>query len=127
LRYSFLAEFDKVMIETIKKYGVLGDGYPYNHLMDEHNKTMVYSHRGLVFVLNWHPTASIPDYELRVPWPGKYEVVFSSDEARFGGHDRADVEGEHFTTTHVADDNTEYYTINIYNTSRTGIVLRLCE
>ena len=127
LRYSFLAEFDKAMIKTIKEYGVLGDGYPYNHLMDEHNKTMVYSHRGLVFVLNWHPTASIPDYELRVPWAGKYEVVFSSDEARFGGHDRADIMGEHFTTTHKADDGTEYYTINIYNTSRTGIVLRLCE
>ena len=127
LRYSQLAEFDRAMIEMVKEYGVMGDGYPYNHMMDEHNKTMVYSHRGLVFVLNWHPTASIPDYELRVPWAGKYKVVFSSDEKRFGGHDRADVTGEHFTTTHRNEDGTEYYTINIYNTSRTGIVLRLCE
>ena len=127
LRYSQLAEFDRAMIEMVKEYGVLGDGYPYNHMMDEHNKTMVYSHRGLVFVLNWHPTASIPNYELRVPWAGKYEVVFSSDEKRFGGHDRADVTGEHFTTTHRNEDATEYYTISIYNTSRTGVVLRLCE
>ena len=127
LRYSQLAEFDRAMIEMVKEYGVLGDGYPYNHMMDEHNKTMVYSHRGLVFVLNWHPTASIPNYELRVPWAGKYEVVFSSDEKRFGGHDRADVTGEHFTTTHRNEDGTEYYTISIYNTSRTGVVLRLCE
>ena len=127
LRYSYLAEFDKAMIDVVKRYGVLGDGYPYNHLMDEHNKTMVYSHKGLVFVLNWHPTASIPDYELRVPWAGKYEVIFSSDEKRFGGHDRADVSGEHFTTTHLNEDGSEYYTINIYNTSRTGIVLRLCD
>ena len=127
LRYSQLAEFDRAMIEMVKEYGVLGDGYPYNHMMDEHNKTMVYSHRGLVFVLNWHPTASIPNYEVRVPWAGKYEVVFSSDEKRFGGHDRADVTGEHFTTTHRNEDGTEYYTISIYNTSRTGVVLRLCE
>ena len=127
LRYSQLAEFDRAMIEMVKEYGVLGDGYPYNHMMDEHNKTMVYSHRGLVFVLNWHPTASIPNYELRVPRAGKYEVVFSSDEKRFGGHDRADVTGEHFTTTHRNEDGTEYYTISIYNTSRTGVVLRLCE
>ena len=127
LRYSQLAEFDRAMIEMVKEYGVMGDGYPYNHMMDEHNKTMVYSHRGLVFVLNWHPTASIPNYELRVPWAGKYEVVFSSDEKRFGGHDRADVTGEHFTTTHRNEDGTEYYTISIYNTSRTGVVLRLCE
>jgi 1,4-alpha-glucan branching enzyme len=92
--------------------------------MDEQNKTMVYSHKGLLFVLNWHPTASIPDYTLNVPWPGKYTVIFSSDEKRFGGHDRADVTSEHFTTTHEAEDGTVYYTINIYNTSRTGIVLK---
>ncbi|MBQ5829223.1 MAG: alpha amylase C-terminal domain-containing protein, partial [Alistipes sp.] len=124
LRYSYLAEFDKAMIKMVKEYGVMGDGYPYNHLMDEQNKTMVYSHSGLLFVLNWHPTASIPDYELPVPWPGKYSVLFSSDEKRFGGHDRADIVGEHFTTTHKREDGTEYYTINIYNTSRTGVVLK---
>ena len=124
LRYSYLADFDKAMIDMVKKYGVLGDGYPYNHQMDEQNKTMVYSHKGLLFVLNWHPTASIPDYTLNVPWPGKYTVIFSSDEKRFGGHDRADVTSEHFTTTHEAEDGTVYHTINIYNTSRTGVVLK---
>ena len=112
------------MIEMVKAYGVMGDGYPYNHMMDEHNKTMVYSHRGLLFVLNWHPTASIPDYELCVPWAGKYTILFSSDEKRFGGSERADVAGEHFTTTHKREDGTEYYTINIYNTSRTAFVLK---
>jgi hypothetical protein len=48
----------------------------------------------------------------------------SSDEKRFGGHERADISSEHFTTTHTREDGTEYYTINIYNTSRTGIVLK---
>ena len=124
LRYSYLAEFDKAMIAAVKEYGILGDGYPYNHMMDEQNKTMVYSHKGLLFVINWHPTASIPNYRLNVPWAGKYTVLFSSDEKRFGGHDRADVKSEHFTTSHKADDGTEYYTIDIYNTSRTAFVLK---
>ncbi len=124
LRYSFLAEFDKAMIDAVKSYGVLGDGYPYNHMMDEQNKTMVYSHKGLLFVLNWHPTASIPNYRLNVPWAGKYTVLFSTDESRFGGHDRADVTSEHFTTTHKAEDGSVYHTIDIYNTSRTGVVLK---
>ena len=88
---------------------------------------MVYSHKGLLFVVNWHPTASIPDYELCVPWPGKYSVVLSSDELRFGGHERADITSEHFTTTHKREDGTEYYTINIYNTSRTALVLKYEE
>ena len=124
LRYGQLAAFDKAMVEMVKEYGVLGDGYPYNHLMDEHNKTMVYSHKGLLFVLNWHPTASIPDYQLNVPWAGKYTILLSSDEERFGGHQRAEAGSEHFTTTHKREDGSEYYTINIYNTSRTAMVLK---
>jgi hypothetical protein len=51
----------------------------------------------------------------------------SSDEKRFGGHERAEATSEHFTTTHLREDGTEYYTINIYNTSRTGIVLEWSE
>ncbi len=105
----------------------MGDGYPYNHMMDEQNKTMVYSHKGLLFVLNWHPTASIPNYRLNVPWAGKYTVLFSTDEGRFGGHDRADITSEHFTTTHEAEDGSAYHTIDIYNTSRTGVVLKWKE
>ena len=61
LRYGLLAEFDKAMIELVKENRILSDGYPYNLMMDEQNKTMVYSHRDLIFVLNWHSTASIPD------------------------------------------------------------------
>ena len=127
LRYSFLAEFDKAMIDVVKSYGVLGDGYPYNHMMDEHNKTMVYSHSGLLFVINWHPEASIPDYELCVPWAGKYTMLLSSDEKRFGGTERAESGSSHFTTTHLREDGTEYYTINIYNTSRTAFVFKYEE
>jgi 1,4-alpha-glucan branching enzyme len=127
LRYSFLGEFDKAMVNIVKEYGVLGDGYPYNHMMDEQNKTMVYSHSGLLFVLNWHPEASIPDYELCVPWAGKYTMLLSSDEKRFGGTERAESGSSHFTTTHLREDGSEYYTINIYNTSRTAFVFKFEE
>ena len=33
--------------------------------MDECNKTMVFSHGNLLFVFNWHPTASIPDFWIK--------------------------------------------------------------
>ena len=41
LRYEYLADFDEAMIELMKEREVLSDGYPYNLLMDEENKTMV--------------------------------------------------------------------------------------
>ena len=124
LRYAFWADFDEAMIELIKENKVLSDGYPYNLLMDEENKTMVYSHRDLIFVFNWHPTAAIPDYELPVHEPGKYEVVLSTDEKRFGGLARQKQGEEHFTFNVEGEDGTLYPRLKIYNTSRTAIVLK---
>ena len=124
LRYAYLADFDEAMIALMKEHRVLSDGYPYNLLMDEQNKTMVYSHRDLVFVLNWHTEAAIPDYELPVREAGKYEVVLSSDEKRFGGLDRQTVGEEHFTFNVVGEDGEQYPRLKVYNTPRTAIVLR---
>ena len=124
LRYSYLADFDREMLRIVKEYGVLADGYPYNLLIDEHNKTMVFSHSNLVFVFNWHPSASIPDYEMPVPWPGKYTPLLSTDEERFGGFARTSPDEEHFSTTHTDTEGAEHYSIRIYNTSRTATVFR---
>ena len=124
LRYGLLAEFDKAMIELVKEHKILSDGYPYNLLMDEQNKTMVYSHRDLIFVLNWHATASIPDYEIPLHEAGKYELLLSSDEERFGGHARHEMGQEHFSFNVEGEDGTLYPRLKIYNTSRTAMVLR---
>ena len=124
LRYSYLADFDREMLSLVKTFGVLADGYPYNLLIDEQNKTMVFSHSSLVFIFNWHPTASIPDYEIPVPWPGKYTPVLSTDEERFGGLARTSPGEEHFSTTLADYSGAERYTVRIYNTSRTATVLK---
>ena len=124
LRYGLLAEFDKVMIELVKENRILSDGYPYNLMMDEQNKTMVYSHRDLIFVLNWHSTASIPDYEIPLHEAGKYELLLSSDEERFGGHARHQEGQEYFSFNVEGEDGTLYPHLKIYNTSRTALVLR---
>lgn len=85
---------------------------------------MVYSHRDLIFVFNWHPTASIPDYELPVHEAGKYEVILSTDEERFGGLKRQTVGEEHFSFNVEDEEGNAYPRLKIYNTSRTAIVLR---
>ena len=114
LRYSWLGDFDKAMIKLVKRYKVLADGYAWNLAMDECNKTMVFSHGNLLFVFNWHPTASIPDYELPVQAPGKYVPVLSTDEKRFGGQQRQAMDAEHFSFPARDGDNTERPHIRIY-------------
>ncbi len=124
LRYAWLGDFDRAMVKIIRKYKVMGAGYPYNLQMDEGNKTMVYTHGGLLFVFNWHPAASIPDYIVPVPEPGKYKLLLSTDEARFGGQERNDPATEHFSFPQEGEDATPRHYMQIYNTSRTAAVFK---
>ncbi len=127
LRYSYLADFDREMLRLVREHKVLSDGYPYNLHMDENNKTMVFSHRDLLFVFNWHPSASIPDYRLPVREAGKYMLALSTDEKRFGGLGRQRGDDEHFSFPVNIGDGTLRPHIRIYNTSRTAMVFRRYE
>ena len=122
LRYSFLGDFDRAMIKLMKKYKVLEDGYAWNLQMDEQNKTIAFSHGKLLFVFNWHPTASIPDYELPVQQAGKYIPILSTDEKRFGGHDTVDMQGEHFSFNVEDEEGKKWPRLKIYNVARTATV-----
>jgi len=122
LRYAWLGDFDRAMIALVRQYGVLSDGYAWNLLMDDLNKTMVFSHGRLLFVFNWHPAASIPDYELPVQGPGKYVPLLSTDEKRFGGQERQDMRGEHFSFDIVDAEGARWPRIRVYNTARTATV-----
>ncbi|MDR2894375.1 MAG: alpha amylase C-terminal domain-containing protein [Alistipes sp.] len=123
LRYSQLAEFDRAMISLVRRCGVSGDEYPRRLQMDEAAQTMVFSRgRGggggpLVFVFNWSPNRSLPDYAIEVPEPGCYRTVLSTDEERFGGVGRESLATEHFTFT---TDGRHF--MQIYNVCRTAAV-----
>lgn len=73
------------MLKLVRRYSILSSGYAYNHKMDTENKTVVFSHRDIVFVFNWHPDRSLPDYPVPVPEAGRYRVLMSTDDREFGG------------------------------------------
>ena len=120
LKYKFLANFDQAMVSTIKNYKVLDDEYGTQLQMDELNKTIVFSRGKLVFVFNFHPTASIPDYAFRVPEPGNYKIILNSDSGIFGGHNRISEALVYPATLHKTNGFAE---LRIYNTNRTAVVL----
>ena len=121
LRYAQLGAFDRAMLALVSDYRVLHDGYPYNLRMDDANKTMAFSHGDLLFVFNWHPSASIPDYTLPVREAGKYVPLLSTDEERFGGPGRIAMNSEHFSFP-VAEAESDRPHIRIYNPSRAATV-----
>ncbi|HSN50876.1 MAG TPA: alpha amylase C-terminal domain-containing protein, partial [Bacteroidales bacterium] len=121
LKYHFLGAFDKAMLTMVTRYGIFRDEFARQLNMDEANKTMVFMRGGLIFILNFHPHHSIPDYAFSVPEPGEYEIVLNTDNSGFGGHGRIDEKTVFFS--HPGEAKT-IHTLNIYITSRTGLVLR---
>lgn len=124
LKYSYLNEFDKAMLTFADRYDIMRQGYPCCQNMDEGNKTMAFSYSDLLFVFNWHPTASIPDYSVPVPEPGRYRIVLSTDDDAFGGQGRNDMSVAHFSfAAKDGEGNIRHY-IKVYNICRTATVYK---
>ncbi len=117
-RYKFLNAFEKAMVNMARKGRMFNGKVKYLNI-DHGNKIMAYRRSNLVFAFNFHPTNSQQDYFIPVDQAGAYEVVLTTDEGRFGGHDR-------MSTTYV------YHTekmngqtgIRTYLPSRTAMVLK---
>ena len=112
------------MLALVRRYGVLSSGFAYNLNMDTDNQTVVFCHGDLVFIFNWHPNRSIPDYILPVLHPGRYRIVLSTDEKRFGGYGRVDLHTPAFTYTQRDGDGQLRHRLKVYNVCRSALVLR---
>lgn len=58
---------------------------------------MAFERAELLFVFNFHPTQSFPDYRIGVEVPGEYRVVLDTDFEKYGGFYRVDSNVPHFT------------------------------
>ncbi|XP_046681961.1 1,4-alpha-glucan-branching enzyme [Homalodisca vitripennis] len=90
LKYKFLNNFDAAMNHLEEKYGWLHKDPGYVSWKHESDKVIVFERAELLFVFNFHPTQSFPDYKLGVELAGDYRVVLNSDDPSFGGHNRVD-------------------------------------
>lgn len=100
LRYRFLNEFDKAMLELAQDANLLSAPPAQSLNMDEKNQVMAFERGGRVFVFNWSGERAIPDYLLPAPSAGEWRVALDSDDASFGGFGRQDHNVNHFTDKH---------------------------
>ncbi|CCZ97917.1 putative uncharacterized protein [Alistipes sp. CAG:157] len=125
LRYAQLGLFDRDMLDMVERNGIMRSGYAYNHLMDTAAKTMVFSHGCVLFVFNWHPSLSIPDYMVPVPEAGRYRIILSTDDLRYGGQGRNDRSVAHFSFPVTDDEGVTRHYIKVYNICRTAVVYKI--
>ncbi|PFH51282.1 glycoside hydrolase family 13 protein [Amanita thiersii Skay4041] len=120
LRYKYLNNFDSAMNHLALKYQWLEAPQAYVSLKHEVDKVLVYERGGLLFIFNFHPTSSFTDYRVGVDEPGKYRIVLSSDEKRFGGFDNVMLDGSFFTTPMEWNGRKNW--LEVYIPSRTSLV-----
>jgi len=123
LRYRYLGDFDVAMNWLEDKYKWLSSPQAYVSLKHEGDKVIIFERAGLLFIFNFNPTQSFTDYRAGVDVAGEYKVVLSSDEKRFGGHDRIDVAGKYFTTPMEWNGRKNW--LQVYTPARTVLVLGL--
>ena len=122
LRYHQLGNFDAAMIHLIKETTLFADPWPYLLHKDIPDQVLAFRRNGLVFVFNFNPEKSFTDYAIEVD-PGKYKIVLSSDNDKFGGYSRVDDSLEYFSSK----SGREYYDshiIQLYLPGRTALVLQ---
>lgn len=117
LKYKYLDRFDKAMVRLVQEKNIL-PALPAKQInMDESNKVIIFERNNLIFVFNFHSTASVFDYRFPVD-AGKYRVILCSDNPYFGGFGRIDTSMTYETFKVKGTD-----VLSIYLTNRTVIVL----
>ncbi len=87
LKYGQLNLFDRDMIQTCRKYGVLGDGGTRLRLLRQNDHLLAFERGGLVFAFNFDPVRSHMDVAVPVSVGRDHEVLFTTDDSCYGGFD----------------------------------------
>ena len=121
LKFHALADFDKAMVNLVRKHNIVGTAPVTFRLINEGDKIIAYEREGMLFVLNSHPNKSFTDYPVDVS-PGTYRLVLNTDTSEFGGQDLVQRD-QVFKSFAFNDDENDRNQVSIYIPSRTGFIL----
>jgi len=121
LKFHFLADFDREMVNLMRDRGNIGMEPVTFRLINEGDKIIAFERNGLLFIFNFHPEKSFTDYTIDAS-PGKWKLLLNTDNPKFGGHDLVE-DGQEYHTFACNDGEHDRNQISVYIPSRTGFVL----
>lgn len=116
LKYHWLGDFDKAMIDFVKKTQLLASNPAWLLEADEENKTIIFEKNNFIFVFNWGQK-SLPDYKVKVKQIGDYKIVLSTDSQCFGGFGNVDEKA-----VFPSEKREDGVFMKVYNVARTAVV-----
>ena len=121
LFFKCLGDFDGAMISTVMGRNALAKHDPVLLAADESAKTLSFMRGKLVFVFNFHASASHADFPVMTP-PGRYRLVLDTDSPAFGGQGRI-APGQVFFAVPEIEGSEQIHRIRVYLPCRTAMVL----
>ena len=120
LKYHYLGDFDRDMINLIKEFHLLS--HPHVQLRHANPVDMVlgFERGNLYFAFNFHPEKSYTGYGLSAI-PGNYKIHLSTDSRTYGGQERIDPNLNYRTFPERS--YTPNQMLKIYLPSRTAVVM----
>eukprot|EP00770_Monocercomonoides_exilis_P009440 MONOS_9395.1-p1 / transcript=MONOS_9395.1 / gene=MONOS_9395 / organism=Monocercomonoides_exilis_PA203 / gene_product=1,4-alpha-glucan branching enzyme / transcript_product=1,4-alpha-glucan branching enzyme / location=Mono_scaffold00387:4141-6597(-) / protein_length=564 / sequence_SO=supercontig / SO=protein_coding / is_pseudo=false len=125
LRFKYLMHFERRMIEVDEQFHWMTEPHFSQAKHDNTQKIIAFERKGLVFLFNFHPTASYADFKVGVRQPGKYKIVLNTDSKEFGGGGRIEEDSEYFSSPISWDGH--YHSIQVYIPSRVALVLHMVD
>ncbi len=116
LRYQFLNEFDRAMIDMAKHYNLILHE-PVAIEQNNDGQVMAFERNSCIFVFNFNPLRSFTDYQIFCP-SGSYSIILNTDDVRFGGFGNINMNLEYHSSE--ADGN---HFLRLYLPARTSFVL----
>ncbi len=116
LRYHFLSDFEREMLAIFKD--IPEPSFPYRYYDYDPTQVLAFGRGDYLIVFNFSPSTSYTNYGIPVP-AGRYNIVLSTDEGRFGGFDRNDMFFVFYTQNMGGQDM-----LNLYLPSRSAMILK---
>ena len=123
LCYHYLGDFDKKMLEVIKSEPHFNDTPLKEIWHNDTDQILAFSRNQLIFVFNFSPTRSFPDYGFLVP-NGTYNVVLNTDSWEYGGFGFVDENVKHITLADPLYEKDGKGWLKLYIPARSALVLR---
>ena len=118
LKFRFLSQFDKAMINLVDDSNILQEPFIPAYLQHTDDQVLAFGRGDYLFVFNFSPFNSFTNYAIPVP-PGTYKIVLDSDDTAFGGFGRID-NNLVYTSKKINKDSS----LKLYIPTLTGLVFR---
>ncbi|WP_238480285.1 alpha amylase C-terminal domain-containing protein [Mangrovibacterium lignilyticum] len=121
LRFHWLADFDREMMQWIRKSGLLSIPVVRWRFDNKEDQILAFQRGDFLIIFNFNPTNSYTGYGIPLE-ASKFKVLFDTDEERFGGQGRIDHGMTYYTRPFAGIDSQHY--LNLYLPARTAMVLK---